>query len=49
MDNWKPGEVLFFSLLLMLVVVGLSNRGLIPYVNPGRGFKGSRIPKKGSW
>jgi hypothetical protein len=49
MDSWKPSEVIVFSLLLMLVVIGLSNRGLIPYVNPSRGLKGARTPLKGKW
>lgn len=49
MDNWKPSEVLFFSLLITLIVVGLSNRGLIPYVNATRGLKGARKPVNGTW
>ena len=49
MDKWSNGEVIVFLLLLMLLVVGASNRGFIPYINPGRGLKGPRTPIKGIW
>jgi hypothetical protein len=49
MDKWTPIEVLLFALLLMLVVTGLSNRQLIPYINATRGLKGPRVPINGRW
>jgi hypothetical protein len=49
MDKWTNVEVLLFVLLLMLVLIGLSNRTLIPYINPTRGLKGTRVPINGRW
>lgn len=49
MDKWDNVEVVVFTLLLVLIVVGLSNRNLVPYINPGRGFKGTRTPINGKW
>ena len=49
MDKWDNVEVVIFILLLMLVFIGLSNRNLIPYINPTRGLKGTRTPIRGLW
>lgn len=49
MDKWDNVEVIIFVLLLVLIVTGLSNRGLLPYINPGRGLKGKRTPINGTW
>lgn len=49
MDKWDNIEVIVFLLLVVLIVTGLSNRNLIPYVNPTRGLKGTRTPINGKW
>lgn len=45
LDNDRFALVIVFAVLLLLA---LSNRQLIPYVNANRGFKGPRTPK-GIW
>ena len=49
MDKWDNVEVVLFLLFAVLLIVGLSNRGLIPYVNGARGFRGPRTPINGKW
>lgn len=49
MDSWDNVEVILFLLFAILVVVGLSNRGFVPYVNPARGLNGPRTPINGKW